>query len=370
MSTMEDVTGSGTAPRPETATPHDSQATTESHTGENPRPMLSLVSPSPGSSAHVEDSFFEKGAAEDKAAMEMYAAMLPRGFNLGRINPRYLMLGGAAVLLLVGLAAGRHLPGGHSTVTEPSAEASPAVVAPAPVAAAPAPPPVVAPAPAAPAVPAAADPAPAAPTAPVATAEPVAAAPSPAPAEPIANKEPPAPAPAIAAVPAEQPAAKPETPAAPAPAVAPVPAEKPRALAVAEPAAAKPAEAAPAEPAVGAAPAEAQNVQACRDAIKKRDIKGVGANCESAIATDTSLAKPLLGFAKSQFERGKSAQAAVWARKIVQVNGSLADAYLIMGAAEQEAHHAAAAKTAYQRYLELAPKGPYAEDVRSSLKSL
>ena len=46
------------------------------------------------------------------------------------------------------------------------------------------------------------------------------------------------------------------------------------------------------------------------------------------------------------------------------------DAYLIIGAAEQEARHNAAAKTAYQRYLDLAPKGPYAQDVRSSLKSL
>lgn len=119
-----------------------------------------------------------------------------------------------------------------------------------------------------------------------------------------------------------------------------------------------------------AAPAEAKNVQACRDALKKRDLKAVSSHCENALAADASLAKPLLSFAKAQFEKGKSAQAAVWARKIVQVNGSLPDAYLIMGAAEQEARHASAAKTAYQRYLELAPRGPYADDVRSSLKSL
>jgi hypothetical protein len=88
------------------------------------------------------------------------------------------------------------------------------------------------------------------------------------------------------------------------------------------------------------------------------------------LAADASLAKPLLALAKSQFEKGKAAQAAVWARKIVQVKGQLADAYLIVGAVEQEAHHLAAAKTAYQRYIELAPKGPNATDVRSSLKSL
>jgi len=148
-------------------------------------------------------------------------------------------------------------------------------------------------------------------------------------------------------------------------AAAPTPKDK----AAVEPTA-KPAEPAPAEPTTGAVVAETQNAQACRDALKKHDLKAVGAKCESALTADTSLAKPLLAFAKGQFEKGKSAQAAVWARKIVQVNNSLADAYLIMGAAEQEARHAAAAKTAYQRYLELAPKGPYAEDVRSSLRSL
>lgn len=362
MNNMEDCKDGGPVTRSEAANPHDSNGTQDNKAGDNPRPMLSLVSESPGHSSHVEEGFFEKGTAEDKAAMEMYAAMLPRGFNLGRINPRYLMIAGAAVLLLVGVAAGRHLPGGHSsgTVVAPPAEASPAQAAPAPAPAAPA---LAAPAATAEApapVPAVPAPAPTIPPAQLAAAEPGAAEPTPpAPAEPVANKETPAPAPAVATAPAEQ-TAQPEAPAAPAPAVA-APEPEPKALAAAE--------TAPSEASAGA-PAETPNVQSCREAIKKRDIKAVGASCESALAADASLAKPLLSFAKAQFEKGKSAQAAVWARRIVQVNGSLADAYLIMGAAEQEAHHAAAAKTAYQRYLELAPKGPYADDVRSSLRSL
>jgi len=369
MSNMEDGKGSEPATRPEVANPHNSNGNQDNQASDNPRPVLSLVSESPGHSSHVEEGFFAKGAAEDKAAMEMYAAMLPRGFNLGRINPRYLMIAGAAVLLLLGIAAGRHLPGGHNSgaVVAPSAEASPVAATPAPAPALPAP---AAPAASAEApAPAPAVAAPTAPTAMAVAAEPAGAVASPpAPAEPAATKEIPTPAPAVAAAPAPQPVIQPEAPAAPAPAVA-APAPEPKALAATEPAA-KPAEAAPAEVATGAVPAEAQNVQSCREAIKKRDIKAVSTNCESALAADASLAKPLLSFAKAQFEKGKSAQAAVWARKIVQVNGALADAYLIVGAAEQEAHHAAAAKTAYQRYLELAPKGPYADDVRSSLKSL
>jgi predicted TPR repeat methyltransferase len=59
-----------------------------------------------------------------------------------------------------------------------------------------------------------------------------------------------------------------------------------------------------------------------------------------------------------------------WARRLLRANDHLADAYLIVGVAEQAASHGAAARTAYRRYLELAPKGPYARDVRLSLAAL
>jgi hypothetical protein len=383
MNNMENRTGSEPATRPETANPHNENPDDKGAGGngsESGKPALSLVSDSPGHPSHVEDGFFAKGAADDKAALDMYAAMLPRGYSFKQINPRYLIMAGAAVLLLVGVAAGRHLPGGSQTqgALSPPAEASPAVTpvpsVPAPAAAVPA---VPSPAPAAavPVTPETPAPAPAptiaaapvVPEAPVAALAPTAATPTPTtPAELVAQPEAPAPAPTVAAAPAEQPAAQPDKATAPTPIVA-APAPEPQAAAEPAP---KPAEAAPAEPVAEPVVAETRNVQACRDAIKKRDAKVVSASCESALTADASLAKPLLGFAKAQFEKGKSAQAAVWARKIIQVNGSLADAYLIMGAAEQEARHAAAAKTAYQRYLELAPRGPYADDVRSSLKSL
>jgi hypothetical protein len=289
---MEKPTSEWSATGPEMARPQDSEPALDGHDlGEPQKPALTLV----GESSR-EDGFFAKGMAEDKAAMEMYAAMLPRGHILGRINPRYLMIAGGIGLLLIGFAIGRHLPASHpvSSSADPGPVPEPASAAPEPsIPAIPAPAPVAAPLPAA---------------APVVVAG--------------------------AQVPAPEPKPEPENPA----------------------------------PATKAA--EAQNVEGCRQAIKRRDSKLVNASCETALAADPSLAKPLLTFAKAQFDRGKSAQAVVWARKIVQVNSSLADAYLIMGAAEQEARHPAAAKTAYQRYLELAPKGPYADDVRSSLKSM
>jgi hypothetical protein len=154
-------------------------------------------------------------------------------------------------------------------------------------------------------------------------------------------------APAVAEAPKAEPSPEPVKPAASAAQDEPVPAPKTAALA--------------------AAP---EAVGACRDAMKKRNAKAVSAACESALEADATLARPLLAFAKGQFEHGRPELGAIWARKILQVDGSLADAYLIVGAAEQEARRTSAAKTAYQRYLELAPRGPYANDVRSTLKSL
>jgi hypothetical protein len=267
---------------------------------ERARPALSLVTKS-------------SGAAEDKADMEMYAAMLPRAHILGSITRRHLMIAGGFGLLLLGLALARHLPASDAAAA--SLESDPGVAPSAP-----------APAPSVPAIP--------------------------------------APTPVAVPLPAAVPVAVAQEPqAAPLPAAAPAAvAQEPQAVAAPAPK----AEQAP-SPATGS---EAQNVEGCRQALKRRDVKLVSTQCEGALAADPSLVKPLLALAKAQFENGKAARAAVWARMIVQVNSSLPDAYLIIGVAEQEALNPAAAKTAYQRYLQLAPSGTFADDVRSSLKSL
>jgi hypothetical protein len=284
---------------------------------EEPRLALSLVN----HPARPDDGgAFETG--QDEAAM--YAAMLPRGRILAGISRRYLLMAGGVGLLLVGFIIGRNLPA--SNAPAPSAVSGPGEA------------PKVAP--------------PAEPVKPV-SASSVATTVSP-PSRAAVVVEEVAPAPPLVA-------AGPAAPAVPAVAAGPaVPA-----VPVVKPAAAVAAKAVSSS----SGAAEAPSTEGCRLAIKSRDLKGINATCERALGGDPSLAKPLLAIAKGQFEKGKSAQAAVWARKIVQVNSSLAEAYLIIGVAEQEAHRPAAAKAAYQRYLELAPQGAYAQDVRSSLKS-
>jgi hypothetical protein len=344
---MHDQMDSELTPRPLPGSSHEAFPINAASPGND---NLRFVTDPSSDDAHVEEAFFAQGEAEEQAALDHYAAnpgqVVHHGFSfkLGRQGWLWVGIAGTAAILLIGTATVRHL--GHRTHSLAQAPAS---------------------VPAAPAV---------------AVAVPVPIAPA---AQPAVTKpnELAAAQPMIVESESAAPSAKPSVPPAPAPAAAqevPAPAAPPPTLA-AEPPAPKPAKpveqvalaaSATAEPKVAEKAADLANptVEACREAVKKRDAKAVSAACEAALEVDASLARPLLAFAKVQFERGKSGVGATWARKVLHVDNTLADAYLIVGAAEQEARRPSAARTAYQRYLELAPRGPYANDIRSTLKSL
>jgi hypothetical protein len=189
---------------------------------------------------------------------------------------------------------------------------------------------------------------------------------------------PPAPAPAVPAVAVGTPSPSPGAALPPVPVAAPV-ATAPVAAAplpAPAPAVGKPAAIAAqdktAEPVKGNDQG-ADPATLCRDGLQKKQSKAIVSSCGDAVEVDASLAPPLLKWAKAEFERGRTAVAANMARKIIQVepaNPNLAEAYVIVGTAEQESSRASAAKVAYRRYLDLAPRGYYANDVRSALKSL
>jgi predicted TPR repeat methyltransferase len=54
----------------------------------------------------------------------------------------------------------------------------------------------------------------------------------------------------------------------------------------------------------------------------------------------------------------------------VKLDPKLADAYVIIGGVRQDAGDTAEAKAAYKKYLELAPTGQYAADLRAIVDSL
>lgn len=132
---------------------------------------------------------------------------------------------------------------------------------------------------------------------------------------------------------------------------------------------------APATVAAAAVPAEVEpgtsaEVDACQAAFARNRRKDVLSSCGRAFAANPQSTAIAVMLAKTEFDRGRFRPALDWARKAVALDESQADAYVFLGGAEQALGHTAAAKTAYQRYLTLAPRGRYAGDVRAVVASL
>jgi Tfp pilus assembly protein PilF len=94
------------------------------------------------------------------------------------------------------------------------------------------------------------------------------------------------------------------------------------------------------------------------------------AACRPAIEAQPEAADIMVILARAELDRGRAGEAWTWAKKALSVNPDLADAYLMLGGAEQEAEHPAEAKAAYKKYLELAPTGRHARDLRAILDNL
>ena len=199
------------------------------------------------------------------------------------------------------------------------------------------------------------EPTPAEPSPPAPVALPAQAEPTPAPAQPAALAEAQAEPVAAQAIPS----------------VAPVPAQPPaQPIAAERPAA--PAAAAPSlPPAPAPAAASADEVQQrCKKAIAGRRNKDILAACAEAFDADPSAAEFAVALARIEFDRGRAVQALAWGKKAIAANANAADAYVFIGGAEQTAGHGKAAKEAYLRYLQLAPKGQYAADIRAIVGAL
>ncbi|MDX2022486.1 MAG: response regulator [Deltaproteobacteria bacterium] len=181
------------------------------------------------------------------------------------------------------------------------------------------------------------------------------------------------------------------TPAAPAPVATPeplglpkvqLPADAPRPadpgpVAAAAPApVAKPAPApvpAAKPPEVVAARTEADaqaSLEACKKAYASEKYKPIMEACGQALADHPQEAQVMVMMAHAELDRGHSPAALKWAKSAVSANPKLADAYVFIGEVEQELGHKAAAKAAYAKYLELAPSGKYAADLRVIVKNL
>jgi tetratricopeptide (TPR) repeat protein len=122
--------------------------------------------------------------------------------------------------------------------------------------------------------------------------------------------------------------------------------------------------------AVAAVAPQEETYEACRKAFDLRRAKDVLPTCPRAIDETPQSAELAIMLAKTEFERGRARQALDWAKKAVALDAERAEAYVYLGSAEQAAGHVAAAKAAYRRYLQLAPQGRHAADLRAVLASL
>jgi tetratricopeptide (TPR) repeat protein len=124
----------------------------------------------------------------------------------------------------------------------------------------------------------------------------------------------------------------------------------------------------PLAPAAQAVPNGTQ--ERCHEAIRGKRNKDILALCPATISDDPDVAAIAVSLARIEFDRGRSAQASAWSKKAIAANPDVADAYVFLGGAEQNAGHGKAAKQAYQHYLRLAPSGRYAADLRAIVNSL
>jgi len=91
---------------------------------------------------------------------------------------------------------------------------------------------------------------------------------------------------------------------------------------------------------------------------------------EKAVTLKPNGDEALVLLANCFLDRGNMDKAIGLAELAAAANAENADAYLVVGAVQQQKGHNSEARTAYEKYLQLAPKGQFAGEIRSILASL
>jgi CheY-like chemotaxis protein len=113
-----------------------------------------------------------------------------------------------------------------------------------------------------------------------------------------------------------------------------------------------------------------QLLAACRQAFTEKRAKDAETACIAAKDANPNSAEACALLGHALFNRKKRREALQWAERAIELDPRHADAYVIIGGVKQAADDADAAKAAYKKYLELAPNGQYAADLRAIVDSL
>jgi hypothetical protein len=109
---------------------------------------------------------------------------------------------------------------------------------------------------------------------------------------------------------------------------------------------------------------------ACRSSYLEARMKDAEAACTAARDTNPDSAEANGYLAHVLFSRNRRPEALAAAERAVKLDAKLADAYLVIGGIHHDAGEMSEAKHAYQRYLELAPRGQKAGDVQAIVDRL
>jgi hypothetical protein len=98
--------------------------------------------------------------------------------------------------------------------------------------------------------------------------------------------------------------------------------------------------------------------------------KAVWAACRPVLDADPKDVAIMVILARANIDRGHFLEARSLAKKALATDPQRFEAYVFLGAAEQELGRIDEARAAYTKYLELAPDGPFAHQLRSILRNL
>jgi CheY-like chemotaxis protein len=98
--------------------------------------------------------------------------------------------------------------------------------------------------------------------------------------------------------------------------------------------------------------------------------KAVWAACRPALDADPKDVSVIVILARANIDRGHFLEARSLAKKALATDPQRFEAYVFLGAAELELGKIDEARAAYTKYLELAPDGPFAHQLRSILRNL
>ena len=109
---------------------------------------------------------------------------------------------------------------------------------------------------------------------------------------------------------------------------------------------------------------------ACRTSYQEARMKDAEAACTAARDANPGSAEANGFLAHALLNRNRRRESLAAAERAIKLNPKWADAYVIIGGVHQDAGEMADARRAYQRYLELAPQGEFAGDLRAIVDRL